>query len=105
MPMLDCWRGKTVKSSKNERRTCMKMNIFAKWSLAALLAAALTSAAQTVATPTAPANQAATTPANEKQYTGMIMSVNDQEHSVTVKDMMFHKTFRLGDNCVITRWD
>jgi len=76
----------------------MKMNRIAKWSLAALSAAAFTAAGQTVAPQQAPA-------AHEKEYTGMVTSVNDQLHTMTVRGTMFHKTFSLGQSCNITRWD
>jgi hypothetical protein len=44
-------------------------------------------------------------PAEGKQFTGNVNYVNGDERALTVKDLLRQKTFSLGNNCVITRWD
>jgi Cu/Ag efflux protein CusF len=55
-----------------------------------------------VATSVAAQNAA---PANEKQFTGKVEFVNNVEHTITVNGLLRHRTFDLGANCSITRWD
>jgi len=73
----------------------MKMNSILRWSLGVLSAMTVTAAAS----PTA------ASPANEKQYIGKIDDVNSAEHTVTVHGLVRHRTFDLGNNCAILRWD
>jgi hypothetical protein len=42
-----------------------------------------------------------TAAAKEKSYTGTISAVDAKEKTVRVKEFLFHKTFVLGDNCVL----
>jgi Cu/Ag efflux protein CusF len=73
----------------------MKMTSILRWSASVLSALIVTSAA----------GQTAASPAKEKQFTGKIDIVNNDEHTVTVTGMLRHRTFDLGNNCAITRWD
>jgi Cu/Ag efflux protein CusF len=43
--------------------------------------------------------------AKEKQFTGKVVFVNNVEHKVTVNGLLRHRTFDLGSDCSITRWD
>jgi hypothetical protein len=54
---------------------------------------------------TAAADQAAAPPVKEKEFEGKIVFVNAEEHTLTVRDWLRHRTFDLGGNCAITRWD
>jgi len=38
----------------------------------------------------------------EKTYTGTVVSVNPQEHTLKLRGFLFSKTFNLGDNCTYT---
>jgi hypothetical protein len=78
----------------------MKMNTIAKWSAVVLSTATLAALAGTAA-----ADETAACPAKEKQFTGKVDYVNNQEHTVTVNGLVRHRTFQLGNNCSITRWD
>jgi Cu/Ag efflux protein CusF len=48
---------------------------------------------------TASADQAATAAKPEKNYTGTVVSVNPNEHTLDVKGFLFSKKFNLGANC------
>jgi predicted RNA-binding protein len=54
---------------------------------------------------TADADQAAARPVKEKEFEGKVVYVNAEEHTLTVRDWLRHRTFDLGGNCAITRWD
>ena len=40
----------------------------------------------------------------DKTWTGTITALNDKDHTVKVEQYLFHKTFVLGDNCVLAIW-
>jgi hypothetical protein len=73
----------------------MKMTSILKSSAGIMSALALTAAA----------DQMATAPVKEKEFTGKVDYVNADEHTLTVSDWLRHRTFDLGGNCAITRWD
>jgi Cu/Ag efflux protein CusF len=73
----------------------MKMRSILRWSAGALSALAVTAAA----------DQTAASPVKEKEFRGRVDSINIQEHTVTVSDWLRHRTFDLGGDCAITRWD
>ena len=52
-----------------------------------------------------PADQTATAAQPEKNYTGTIVSVDPQEHTLKAKWFLFTKKFNLGDDCVYTLLD
>jgi Cu/Ag efflux protein CusF len=54
---------------------------------------------------TSAADQPAASPSNEKQCTGKVDYVNMDEHTATVTALLRHRTFDLGNNCAIIRWD
>jgi len=54
---------------------------------------------------TATADQMTASPYKEKAFTGKVDYVNADEHTLTVSDWLWHRTFDLGSNCAITRWD
>ncbi len=64
-----------------------------------LLSAALNASADEVVT-----NQAPATARHEKTYTGTILSVDRTGQAIEVRDVLglFHKRFKLGDNCTYT---
>ncbi len=78
----------------------MKISTILKWSAGLFSAATLAAL-----TGTAAADQNAASPAKEKEFKGKVDYVNSEEHALTVTGMLQHKTFELGNNCVITRWD
>jgi Cu/Ag efflux protein CusF len=73
----------------------MKMTSILKWTAGVLSAWCVTAAA----------DQTAASPKQEKEFRGKVDSVNTEEHTVTVGDWLRHRTFDLGNNCAITRWD
>jgi Cu/Ag efflux protein CusF len=73
----------------------MKMTSIMRWSACALSALALTAAA----------DQTPASSVKEKQFTGKVDRVNTEEHSLTVSSMFRRRTFDMGNNCAITRWD
>jgi predicted RNA-binding protein len=54
---------------------------------------------------TAAADQAAAPPVKEKEFEGKVVYVNAEEHTLTVRDWLRHRTFDLAGNCAIMRWD
>ena len=58
-----------------------------------------------VMTFTATAAQPATTAKGEKNFTGMIVTVDPKEHTLGVKGFVVSKTFNLGDSCLFTLWN
>ena len=88
-------------SSTRDTNTCqinsmkiMKTNRAIKWM--AVCAAVLTATAAFRAS----ADQPATAARPEKSYTGTVISVDPQEHVLSVKEWaLSKKTFNLGDNC------
>jgi len=76
----------------------MRMKTILKWSEALLL-----SGLAITATAIQPA--ASQSLAKEKQFTGKVDYVNMEERFFAVNSMLKHKTFELGDRCVVTRWD
>ncbi len=58
-----------------------------------------------VVTLTAAAHQAAASPVKEKEFEGKVVYVNAEEHTLTVRDWLWHRRFDLGGNCAIMRWD
>ena len=54
---------------------------------------------------TASADQATTAARPEKNYTGTVVSVNPNEHTLDVRGFLFSKKFNLGDNCTYALWD
>src|SRR5208282_4283724 len=73
----------------------MKMKSILGWSAGALSALAVTTATA----------QTAAVPAKERQATGKVEYVNNDEHAVTVRGLLRLRTFELGNNCAVTRWD
>jgi len=73
----------------------MKMTSILRWSASVLSALAVTAAA----------DQTAVSPVKEKQFTGKVDRVNIEERSVMVSSLFKHRTFELGSDCAITRWD
>ena len=73
----------------------MKMTSILRWSAGVLSAMAVTAAA----------DQTAASPVKEKEFTGKVDCVNIEEHTVTVSSLLRRRTFDLGMNCAITRWD
>ena len=78
----------------------MKMKTVLPWSAGLLASAALAALAGTAAV-----DQTAASPAKEKQFTGKVAYVNSEEHALTVRRLLMQRTFDLGINCAITRWD
>jgi Cu/Ag efflux protein CusF len=56
----------------------------------------------TAAVISAPADQLAPTARPEKNYTGMVVSVDLQEHTLNVRGFLFNKKFNLGAACTYT---
>jgi hypothetical protein len=54
---------------------------------------------------TTSADQATTAPRPEKHYTGTVVSVNPNEHTLDVKGFLFGKKFNLGDDCAYALLD
>lgn len=77
----------------------MKTNRAKNWM--AVCAAVLT----TTAVIRASADQAATAAKPEKHYTGTIVSVAPQEHTLETRGFLFTKKFNLGDACTYTLLD
>ena len=77
----------------------MKTNRAKNW--AAVCAAVLTATAAFRAS----ADQATTAARAEKSYTGTVISVNPQEHTLKTKWFVFGKTFNLGAPCTYTLLD
>jgi Cu/Ag efflux protein CusF len=73
----------------------MKMTSIMRWSACALSAVALTAAA----------DQTPASSVREKQFTGKVDRVNIEEHTLTVSSMFRRRTFDLGSECAIMRWD
>ncbi len=67
----------------------------------AVCAAVLT----TTAVIRASADQAATAARPEKSYTGTVVSVAPQEHTLKTRGFLFTKKFNLGDACTYTLLD
>jgi len=78
----------------------MKIQTIIRWSAGLLSAATLTAAGGSV-----PANQTADFPTNDKTFKGRVEFINSQEHALKVKGLLMRRTFNLGNNCIITRWD
>jgi Cu/Ag efflux protein CusF len=78
----------------------MKMKTVLRWSAGLFASATLAALAGTAA-----ADQSAASPAKEKQFTGKVAYVNNEEHALTVRRPLMQRTFDLGINCAITRWD
>ena len=53
----------------------------------------------------APADQAATTVVPEKFYTGTVVSVDPQEHTLNAKGFVLSRKFNLGSTCTYTMLD
>jgi predicted RNA-binding protein len=73
----------------------MKMTSILRWSAGVLSAFCVTAAAA----------QPAASPVKDKEFRGRVDSVNIEEHTVTVMGLFRHRTFDLGNDCSITRWD
>jgi len=73
----------------------MKMTSIMRWSACVLSAVAVAAAA----------DQTPASPMKEKRFTGKVDSVNMEEHTVTVSSLIRHRTFQLGSDCSIARWD
>jgi Cu/Ag efflux protein CusF len=78
----------------------MKMKVIANWSVSILSAATMAAAGGPV-----PAGQTAASPAKEKEFKGKVEYVNNDEHIIRVDGFLNRRTFYLGNNSVITRWD
>lgn len=77
----------------------MKTNKLKNW--LAVFAVVCTATAAMPAT----ADQPSATTRPDKHYTGTVVSVDPNEHMLTVKSwLMFKKTFNLGDNCSYDLW-
>lgn len=78
----------------------MKMKTIVTWFAGILSAATVAAAAGTVGS-----DQTAASPAKEKEFKGKVDYVDDREHTLTVRGILEHRTFDLGNNCAIARWD
>jgi hypothetical protein len=88
---------RTTKNSTKEK--IMKTPIIKNW-LAACASALLVTVGISMA------DQATTTSPPEKNYTGTVVSVDPQDHVLTVKGWAFSKkSFNLGDTCAYTLLD
>jgi Cu/Ag efflux protein CusF len=95
-PLLEGRPGEKSSPSKIlNRRINMKMKTIMKWFTAAFSVVALL----------ASAGLAAADQPQETQATGRVVNVNPNEHSLTLRQFLVHRTFNLGSDCAILRWD
>jgi len=52
-----------------------------------------------------PADETATAPKPEKTHTGTVISVDPQEHTLSMSGWFTHREFNLGNNCAVVQLD
>jgi hypothetical protein len=78
----------------------MKMKTILGWSVGVLSAVTLAAL-----TGTAAADQNTVSPTKDKEFTGKVDYVNGDQHLLKVRGFLRYRTFDLGKDCLITRWD